>query len=153
MSDYDPYAGWQWLLGVIILAVAVVTTLIVLGIQAAWGAGPVVAEVEEDSLSALFTGLAGLLSGLGIWLTKTVYDKRSHPGGNLAAQALDSIKAHERLCEENRRQNRKEHEKLHERVSGLRNEMSGKLDTLTKEVAELNGNVQRLVGRQEGSSS
>ena len=97
-------------------------------------ASPVVAEAEKDGLNALFTGLAGLLSGLGVWLAKTTYDKRnSKPTVVVKTSGLDpgevareALAAHEIACSER-------YDRIHQRIDKLAEDVSWMRGRMEKE--------------------
>lgn len=113
---------------VLILAVGLAVLFLA---AAAFGAGPVVDEVERDGVDLLYAALAALVAGGGGLLMRRPQDvfraKRAQngtqaPEGKMstAQLALDSIRAHELTCEEHRREMRGELEKLHARISDVK---------------------------------
>ena len=123
--------------------ILVVIGSILLAIVLLFLAGNAFATSEEETLIGSIDALAAVLGAIGASLATLVgkhqYDKRKDGGSSdVGAQALDSIKAHEIACAEERETNREEHQLLHDRVSGVKDEVV----QLRIDVAEMKGDIK-----------
>ena len=128
-------------------------------------------EVEREGIDMLYAALAAAVTAIAGWLVKRPQDmvrerkaaqngSGALPGGNaaqqaleVARQALEEIRKHEQRCEEREERERERQEAQAREWREEIRRLHGRIDTLTKETGELNGNVQRLFGRLEGKEA
>ena len=130
--------------------------------------GPLVDEVEREGIDLLYAALAAAVTAVAGWFVKRPQDymreRKSRQNGSGGASggngdhstaklALDAIRAHELACREREERERERQDKQAAEWREEIRRLHGRIDTLTKETAELNGNVQRLFGRLEGKDA